>query len=1110
MRRLKKMSKSFNHAGLTGTRAAFQFRYFTIPLNAKMSQPLKRDAEEAFGNDSTNSKDNAASKRRRERRKSSRAAAIGAEPTVHSQKPSKQPSASPKAKKQSPKPNGDSAARSTQNEASKADSPQTVDKSKARRRRDRAKAEREANGVVNSQTNSKADTTGSPSTKVPSEPKEPTVLINGEQPPSPEKVAKDTGKSQRREHNKQKVDKLEKQKKNAKTERSQAISLPVESTPHKKKHKHKQKQKAYTDVDTSKWSLSSPAGGTFIDHDPILTPDEQFLILATTKDIQVYATKTSLLVRTIPAAGNSSIVTFSQLPNKPQHIVVGFENGTIKKFDWTSGQRVWTKKLDNHIVSVTPTSSNDEGDSFLVVLKLEDGQTAITSLTVDYNGEQTGLRPMLSKNTLTGRVCFSAELGIAVVCTQNAILIGRLENDGSNASLLWEEISVLDKIVCFDARITTIQKKGAKSKKAPEYPVVTVATGLKTGEIHIYSDILNKKSDTKSLNPQRLHWHRVAPRTMKFSPDSRYLVSGGDETVLVMWQLDTNQKQVLPHLTSAILNITISSQGSAYALRLADNSVMVLSTSDLKPSANVSGLAIDASSAPFLPDSTVPAALHPQHTSQLLLAYSAQSLTPGLKPSEKSLNMLQTYDTASGLQLSKQALARNLASTINIGGNGQVIHEPDVTHLDVSHDGKWLITVDQWSPEHNDLDQLYLSRGDNSHRGLHNETFLRFWSATIPSSKLKVTSTSSWELNTRIDEPVTLDLSSTSTHPAILAVATSPTRHQVAVADTTNHLKIYSPKARVKGGLPVKDSNGQQLFSWTCDHGLSFQGPSPTESSDSRSASLSFSNDGSVLAVSWATTSDARARVHLVEPKSGSKIVSLPDIVSAGRSHLAFYGQNLVALSSKFVVLDMVTTQRITMFNDIEKEFPGNRFDTGKSRLAVNSRSGIVAVALSERDVKKASHLMLYDVRSLGSGSTVDASPSPVQPIHKERVAETVQILLAERENGGFLIVDGEGRSIRLSPPGSTASSMAMSSTITVPTKLIEDKSRLENIFGSGRKVTGENRVGERGNEGAVVDGMGLDEVFQFERSSDVPGPMELFGRVIGVVAGGSGIVAGA
>lgn len=801
-----------------------------------MSQPLKRSAVDAFGETQADAKK---SKSRRRKDRDNRSPVVTVANGEHEGKSYKSLHASrtePKSAKPAQAQKGSLATNGQVKKNSKTTSTPTrgttnedKEKEQSGSKRQSRKADKKQNGPAVSADNLGAAEKEAAHTQTSSPPSQVKQHAS-----SSKKGSKDIERLPDADHN-TRAKHVQKQNKGQNSQQEQASSsVVVKST------KKQRKQKAHIKRDTSKWYLSVPTGGKFIDHDPILTIDEASLILATTKDIQVYATNSSLLVRTIPAGTTSSIVSYSQLPNAPQHIVVGFENGTIKKFDWTTGERIWTKRLDNHIISITPTSSSDQGDSFLVVLELEDRQTAITSLTVDFNGEQTGLRPMLSKSTLTGRVCFSAELGIAVVCTPNLILIGRLEGEGPEATLQWEEVAVPDKIICFDARISPPPKRDTAAKKVSKRPIVTIAVGLKSGEIHIYNDLLNKREDANTFTPQRLHWHRAAPRALKFSPDSRYLVSGGDETVLVMWQLDTNQKQVLPHLTSSILNVSISAQGSAYALRLADNSVMVLSTSDLKPSANVCGLPVDASSVPFLPDSDVPARLHPQQSGQLLLAYSSQALTPGLKPSERSMNMLQTYDTTSGLQLTRQALARNLASTINIGGNGQIIHEPDVTHLDITFDGKWLITVDQWSPNSDDLNQLYLSRGDNTNRAFHTETFLRFWSsASSPAESLSI---SPWELNTRIDQPATLDHSSNDTEPAILAIATSPARHQVAIADTANHLKIYSPKARVKGGLPVKDSNGQQLFSWTCDHNISLKEPS--DSSNPRSAALVFSNDG--------------------------------------------------------------------------------------------------------------------------------------------------------------------------------------------------------------------------------------------------------------------------
>ena len=69
-----------------------------------------------------------------------------------------------------------------------------------------------------------------------------------------------------------------------------------------------------------------------------------------------------------------------------------------------------------------------------------------------------------------------------------------------------------------------------------------------------------------------------------------YLISGGRETVLILWQLETSRRQELPHLTSAIDNIVVSPSGSSYLIQLADNSAMVLSTSELSPTAYVAGL----------------------------------------------------------------------------------------------------------------------------------------------------------------------------------------------------------------------------------------------------------------------------------------------------------------------------------------------------------------------------------------------------------------------------------------------------------------------------------------------------------------------------------------
>lgn len=846
----------------------------------------------------------------------------------------------------------------------------------------------------------------------------------------------------------------------------------------KKKHKHKSLRVS------NDWNLTRPSGGAFIDHDPLLTPDEQFLILATKQDIHVYATKTSLLVRTLHVAKASKITTYAQIHPQEHFISVGLRDGTLLKYDWTTGRRMWSLAFNGTISAITSTSSSAEGDGFLMINQSDDGSYNMTSLALDAAGRQVGRRHLLSQKTLIKpQICFAAELGIVTVCSKDTILIGQLGSDSGEdaAPLHWKEVSVSGKIVCFDAQILPASKQ---AKKGSNQPIVNVAVGLKSGEIYLYNDILNNANASSDLHIHRLHWHRAAPRTVKFSPDSNYLVSGGDETVLVIWQLDTNQKQVLPHLTTAILNATISHQGSAYALRLADNSVMVLSTSDLQPFANISSLAFDASSqAPYLSSLSTPAVLHPNHSNRLLLAYSLQTSNPSIRPSEKSTNMLQTYDIASHLQLSRQALARNLVSTVNIGPNGQPLKEPDVTHLDISHDGQWLVTVDQWSPSDADTREMYLSRGDQSSRARLNECFLRFWSTSNTTSD---TGTDTWELNTRIDEPISTSLTATSpTKQAILAVAINPTRPQVAVADSTRTLKLYSPKARIRAGVPVRDAQNQQLFTWTCDHTIPLA--DATVSPDPKSATLSFSEDGSVLAASWTTTSHLKARVHLIDSKSATVAASLPDIVGSGTASLAWSGRYLLALSERFVVYDTVS-----MATALAIELD-DRFALGKSRMAVNSRSGVVAVSVSERATSAPSRLVLLDVNDIGK-----------KPLLEGQVPGQVHVLLAERDKAGFLIIDGQGRTSTVSPPSSGSGAVGAASE-DVPEKAIV-RSSLENVFGNGT---------ERSKEGAALGGLvigagpqnvgasqNLEDVFGFESTGRAPGASELFRRVALVVSG--------
>src|SRR5690606_11476098 len=88
----------------------------------------------------------------------------------------------------------------------------------------------------------------------------------------------------------------------------------------------------------------------------------------------------------------------------------------------------------------------------------------------------------------------------------------------------------------------------------------------------------------------------------------------------------------LPHLPGVVTNIVVSDSGASYVVHLDDNSVMVLSTAEMTPTAYVSGIQSATRNPQLLKDqwvervwkpseapSSVPAALRPDAPGKLYL-----------------------------------------------------------------------------------------------------------------------------------------------------------------------------------------------------------------------------------------------------------------------------------------------------------------------------------------------------------------------------------------------------------------------------------------------------------------------------------------------------------
>lgn len=95
--------------------------------------------------------------------------------------------------------------------------------------------------------------------------------------------------------------------------------------------------------------------------------------------------------------------------------------------------------------------------------------------------------------------------------------------------------------------------------------------------------------ENKDVTPRRFHWHSSAVSTLRFALDGEYLLSGGQEGVLVLWQMSTSNKQFLPRVARHIESIGVSSKSTCYALKLNDNTVKLVAATNLNLQAEVVG-----------------------------------------------------------------------------------------------------------------------------------------------------------------------------------------------------------------------------------------------------------------------------------------------------------------------------------------------------------------------------------------------------------------------------------------------------------------------------------------------------------------------------------------
>ncbi|KAI1106163.1 sporulation protein [Jackrogersella minutella] len=786
----------------------------------------------------------------------------------------------------------------------------------------------------------------------------------------------------------------------------------------KQRHQNRQNSDNQTLNDSSStWKVSKPMGGRMLNIDPILTEDEKYLILAYNTSIQVYSAADSLLVRKIPLPqldkenARIQIVSICLSPSLPNIVWVASSAGHIWSIDWKNGDGAETAmklkcsllcdmsveriKIGPEFRDVPFVSIDKHGDWQIVVCDVRNSQLK------QFKAVLSQTRPILDLRCVRN--------GYAIIASsERNILLGLVRNTTFDAvSNLDHEFFTLDcgdEITCLDVRVTDRIHLNRKSQReAGDEPVVELVIGCARGAVLFYNDLLpqirwlhSSKGHRNALQPRKYHWHRKAVHSVKWSRDGNYIISGGSESTLVLWQLDTQKMDFLPHLSATIENIVVSKRGSAYVLHLDDNSVIVLSTAEMKPTTYISGIQTLIHPQPLSKDDIVrrvgqhhsskllktPAAINPADSSRIhfCVGNGQQISHSGSGPSTP---LIQTLDLTTMQGISKQALTRTNPTDNNLTAKGYAITEPRITGLAYSTDGKWLATTDEWQPPTRDVSSL---EGSSAER---REVYLKFWAVSPGDQNL--------ELVSRINAP-----HYTGRSEPIYGLAADPNVHRFATIGEDGVVRLWEPTVRQRDGVLVKGKFGRQLHSWACSRTIYLQENEEPVNPDAiavkaflrGSGAVAFSEDGSTLVCAIGTVHGSA--IHVIDAESGKIRNSIDGLVTGDIRDIRLLSSTLVVLSDRLMVYDLVSDELLYGVQLRTNEDPHGPDASILTHMAVDYRTSTFAVAVSRTkpdSSRVASELAVF-------------SPDRSEPEVVHRFPQPIVSVVAAVGSSGYLVLD--------------------------------------------------------------------------------------------------------
>jgi len=507
---------------------------------------------------------------------------------------------------------------------------------------------------------------------------------------------------------------------------------------------------------------------------------------------------------------------------------------------------------------------------------------------------------------------------------------------------------------CFAEHIGTIScqyhSKGPKLDPPMEIACVAlhpqediVALGMDDG--HIYFWRYSTLGEISTHLKESYHWHSQRCTSLQFTEDATYLISGGKEAVLVIWQLYTGRRHYIPALGATITRLAISPNSKHYAVSTAANCIHLINSVTSTIHKTIASIVRDKRKHLRDEPALVPALIEPRE---------------GFVVTEGAPGVLQFYNPITDRHGKSLVVARNLTNVIN-----PLV--ATITQIGFTAQGNWLVTVDV-RPLTPDKYEFI--------------TTLKFWKFSEGNQ--------TYELVTQVTPP----------HEEITSLAVCPATGIVVTAGSEGKFMIWETVTL------ESDGSNRSVHSWRCRSVGYYRNRPAGACKFSRDGSILAISYGSVITL-WNPNSLVLKKT-LAFPVTDFDIRFLdfiahtPFLVSANSSHLCVW--NLLKLQIEWfteltVIQSIQPDPVLPRFSVLIRQIPfcpsvfspPTKEDEVKQQFE-DTLEKYKNVILRRKFKKRPAHHAMNNVRTIDERLNINPNTATLPPAAKKRITEAFEL----------------------------------------------------------------------------------------------------------------------